>query len=68
MKEETVEEDFQSDVEINDDQSWKTTQTIPFANFYKTKQTQSNCSNSQYKLSEQLANTSSKIYFIQIKR
>jgi hypothetical protein len=67
MKEETGEEDFQSDVELNDDQTWKTTQTIPFANFYTTKRTQSNCSNSQYKLSEQLANTSSKNIFIQRK-
>jgi hypothetical protein len=61
MKEETCEEDFQSDIDPNDDPSWKSTTIIPFANFYTTKRTPSNCSNSQYKLSEQLANTSSKI-------
>jgi len=57
------EEEFQYDIDTNDDQSWTTTlktATIPFANFYITKGTPSNGSGSHYKLSEQLANTSSK--------
>jgi len=56
MKEEE-EEEFEYD-----DQSFLTTSkttTIPFSNFYITKQTSSNCSGSHYKLSEQLTNTSS---------
>jgi len=60
MKEE--EEEFEYDVDRNADQSFLTTSkttTIPFSNFYITKQTSSNCSGSHYKLSEQLTNTSS---------
>ncbi|CAF3610671.1 unnamed protein product [Rotaria sp. Silwood2] len=55
------EEEFEIDVDTNDDQSSITTRktvTIPFSNFYVRKRTLSNCSSNQYKLSEQLANTS----------
>jgi hypothetical protein len=61
------EEEFQYDLDTNDDQSWTATlktPTIPFANFYITKGTPSNCSASHHKLSEQLANTSSKLFEI----
>jgi hypothetical protein len=62
MKEENTEEEIESEIDPNDEQSWPITKTasLPFANFYITKQSPSTCSGSQYKLSEQLANTSSK--------
>jgi len=60
-EEENGGEELQFEVDTNDDQSSITTKnpTIPFSNFYITKQTSSNCSGSHYKLSEQLTNTSS---------
>ncbi|CAF1463990.1 unnamed protein product [Rotaria magnacalcarata] len=61
MKEENCEEEFAINVNTNDDQSsvkTSKTSTIPFSNFYIRKRTASTSSSNQFKLSEQLTNTS----------
>lgn len=56
MNETNEEEEFN---DKDNEETWKSTTIIPFSNFYTTKHTSSNGSNSHYKLSEQLTNLSS---------
>ncbi|CAF5114145.1 unnamed protein product, partial [Rotaria sp. Silwood1] len=68
MKEDNNEEEYEIDVDVDvdvdptDDQSSirisRKTASIPFSNFYVRKRTSSNNSSNQFKLNEQLANTS----------